>query len=85
MDAIPDFFRWLIHLIREPGELITRGGYPGLAPIIFLEMGALIVFLPGDRFPAMVRPIEIVIFVVVVLSLLPAIIAAQRPRRKDQP
>lgn len=37
-----------IHLIREPGELITWGGYPGLALIVFLETGALIFFLPGD-------------------------------------
>lgn len=48
MDAILDFFRWLIHLIREPGELITWGGYPGLALIVFLETGALVFFLPGD-------------------------------------
>ena len=48
MDAILDFFRWLLHLIREPGELITWGGYPGLALIVFLETGALVFFLPGD-------------------------------------
>jgi len=48
MDAILDFFRWLIHLIREPGDLITWGGYPGLALIVFVETGALIFFLPGD-------------------------------------
>ncbi|HEY8145355.1 MAG TPA: VTT domain-containing protein [Kofleriaceae bacterium] len=48
MDAILDFFRSLIHLIREPGELITWGGYPGLALIVFLETGALVFFLPGD-------------------------------------
>lgn len=39
---------WLIHLIRDPGELIRWGGYPGLAAIIFLETGALVFFLPGD-------------------------------------
>jgi membrane-associated protein len=48
MDAILDFFRSIIHLIREPGELITWGGYPGLALIVFLETGALVFFLPGD-------------------------------------
>ena len=37
-----------LHLIREPGELIVWGGYPGLALIIFLETGALVFFLPGD-------------------------------------
>ncbi len=40
--------QWLIDLIRNPGELITWGGYPGLALIIFLETGALVFFLPGD-------------------------------------
>jgi membrane-associated protein len=43
-----EFFEWMINLIRNPGELITWGGYPGLAAIIFLETGALIFFLPGD-------------------------------------
>ena len=38
----------LIHFIRQPGELIALGGYPGLALIIFLETGALVFFLPGD-------------------------------------
>jgi membrane-associated protein len=48
MDAILDFFRWCLQLIREPGELITWGGYPGLALIVFLETGAMVFFLPGD-------------------------------------
>lgn len=48
MDAILDFFRRVIGLIRDPGELIVWGGYPGLALIIFLETGALVFFLPGD-------------------------------------
>lgn len=48
MDAVADFFRWVIHIIREPGELIAWGGYPGLALIVFLETGALVFFLPGD-------------------------------------
>ncbi len=43
-----DFLEQIIHWIREPGELIKLGGYPGLALIIFLETGALIFFLPGD-------------------------------------
>lgn len=42
------FVHWLIHLIREPGELIQWGGYPGLALIVFLETGAMVFFLPGD-------------------------------------
>jgi membrane-associated protein len=48
MDAIVDLFHWFISLIRDPGALITWGGYPGLALIIFLETGALVFFLPGD-------------------------------------
>jgi membrane-associated protein len=48
LDAVADFFRWVIHIIREPGELIAWGGYPGLALIVFLETGALVFFLPGD-------------------------------------
>ncbi len=48
MDTILDFFRWVLHTIREPGDLIEWGGYAGLALIIFLETGALVFFLPGD-------------------------------------
>jgi membrane-associated protein len=40
--------QWLIDLIRNPGALITWGGYPILALIVFLETGALVFFLPGD-------------------------------------
>lgn len=43
-----ELFEKLIHFIRQPGELIALGGYPGLALIIFLETGALVFFLPGD-------------------------------------
>ena len=43
-----EFLEQIIHWIREPGELIKLGGYPGLALIIFLETGALVFFLPGD-------------------------------------
>jgi membrane-associated protein len=43
-----DLFKQLIDLIRDPGQLITWGGYPGLALIIFLETGAMVFFLPGD-------------------------------------
>jgi membrane-associated protein len=42
------FFQWIIDTIRNPGDLITWGGYPGLALVVFLETGALIFFLPGD-------------------------------------
>ncbi|MEK6609130.1 MAG: VTT domain-containing protein [Myxococcota bacterium] len=38
----------LIQLIRDPGQLIVWGGYPGLALIVFLETGAMVFFLPGD-------------------------------------
>lgn len=43
-----EYLERLIHYIRDPGELIIWGGYPGLALIIFLETGALVFFLPGD-------------------------------------
>lgn len=43
-----DLFRELIGFIRDPGELIKWGGYPGLALIVFLETGAMVFFLPGD-------------------------------------
>ena len=46
-DAV-EFIHWLIGIIRDPGELIAWGGYPGLALIIFLETGAMVFFLPGD-------------------------------------
>jgi len=39
---------WIVALIRDPGALITWGGYPALAAIVFLETGAMIFFLPGD-------------------------------------
>lgn len=38
--------QWLLHIIREPGDLITYG-YPVIALIIFIE-SALFPFLPGD-------------------------------------
>lgn len=40
--------RWILDLLRNPGELITWGGYPVLAAIVFLETGAMVFFLPGD-------------------------------------
>lgn len=43
-----ELFEKFIGYIREPGQLIVWGGYPGLALIIFLETGALVFFLPGD-------------------------------------
>jgi len=42
------FLEWIIGLIRDPGALITWGGYPALAAIVFLETGAMVFFLPGD-------------------------------------
>lgn len=42
------FFEWVLHNLRDPGELIRWGGYPALTAIIFLETGAMIFFLPGD-------------------------------------
>jgi membrane-associated protein len=39
---------WIVEVIRDPGELIRWGGYPGLSLVIFVETGALIFFLPGD-------------------------------------
>jgi membrane-associated protein len=43
-----ELVRWLIDVVRDPGELIRWGGYPGLSLIVFLETGALVFFLPGD-------------------------------------
>jgi membrane-associated protein len=40
--------QWILDLLRNPGELITWGGYPALAAIVFLETGAMVFFLPGD-------------------------------------
>ena len=42
------FLESIVGLIRDPGALITWGGYPALAAIVFLETGAMIFFLPGD-------------------------------------
>lgn len=39
---------WIVGLIRDPGALITWGGYPALAAIVFMETGAMVFFLPGD-------------------------------------
>ncbi|MCL2178605.1 MAG: VTT domain-containing protein [Proteobacteria bacterium] len=41
-------FEQVVQWLREPGELIAWGGYPGLALVIFAETGALVFFLPGD-------------------------------------
>lgn len=43
-----EFLHSILHFIRDPGDLIVWGGYPGLALIVFLETGALVFFLPGD-------------------------------------
>jgi len=44
------FLSWLLHIIRNPDELIQLSGYPLLllGLIVFLETGALVFFLPGD-------------------------------------
>jgi membrane-associated protein len=42
------FLNWIVEVIRDPGELIRWGGYPGLSLVVFVETGALIFFLPGD-------------------------------------
>ncbi len=42
------FLEWILHNLRDPGDLIRWGGYPALTSIIFLETGAMIFFLPGD-------------------------------------
>lgn len=39
---------WILETLRDPGELITWGGYPALMAVIFLETGAMVFFLPGD-------------------------------------
>ena len=43
-----DLFQSIVDVIRDPGEIIRWGGYPGLALIVFVETGALVFFLPGD-------------------------------------
>lgn len=43
-----EFLHTLVHLARDPGQIIAWGGYPALAAIVFCETGALIFFLPGD-------------------------------------
>jgi membrane-associated protein len=39
---------WILRTLRDPGDLITWGGYPAMVVIVFLETGALVFFLPGD-------------------------------------
>jgi membrane-associated protein len=48
MGAPVELLNWLVGLVRDPGALITWGGYPALAAIVFLETGAMVFFLPGD-------------------------------------
>src|SRR5688500_5311673 len=43
-----EFLQWIFETLRDPGDLIRWGGYPGLSLIVFLETGALVFFLPGD-------------------------------------
>jgi membrane-associated protein len=44
------FISWLLHIIRNPDEIIQLSGYPllVLGLIVFLETGAMVFFLPGD-------------------------------------
>src|SRR4051812_27782648 len=44
------FLSWILHIIRNPDELIRLSGYPLLILmlIIFVETGALVFFMPGD-------------------------------------
>jgi membrane-associated protein len=44
------FLSWILHVIRNPDELIRLSGYPLLILmlIIFAETGVLVFFLPGD-------------------------------------
>jgi membrane-associated protein len=42
-----DLLKQLLHLIREPGDLV-KAGHAVLMLIIFLETGAMVFFLPGD-------------------------------------
>jgi membrane-associated protein len=42
------FIEWIVSILRDPGVLITWGGMPALALIVFLETGAMVFFLPGD-------------------------------------
>jgi len=48
LDWIVAAFEQIIQWLRDPGDLIRWGGYPGLALVIFAETGALVFFLPGD-------------------------------------
>lgn len=43
-----ELLRSLLHLLRDPSDLIQWGGYPALMAIIFAETGAMVFFLPGD-------------------------------------
>jgi membrane-associated protein len=43
-----EFLEGILHILREPGAVITQWGMWGLALIIFLETGAMVFFLPGD-------------------------------------
>lgn len=43
-----EFIDWIIHTLRDPGDLIRWGGYPAMVLVVFLETGAMIFFLPGD-------------------------------------
>jgi len=50
MTTLVNLLSWLVHLIRNPDEIIRVSGYPLLllALIVFVETGAMVFFLPGD-------------------------------------
>lgn len=48
MSWIRDAIEWLLHILREPGDLITWAGYPGMVLVVFIETGLLFPLLPGD-------------------------------------
>ena len=50
MHSLINLFTRLLHLIRNPDEIIQMSGYPllVLGLIVFAETGAMVFFLPGD-------------------------------------
>src|ERR1051325_2469282 len=50
MESFINLVSKLLHLIRNPDEIIQVSGYPllVLGLIVFLETGAMVFFLPGD-------------------------------------
>ncbi len=50
MASLHHLISWLLHVIRNPDEIIRLSGYPMLVLclIVFAETGAMVFFLPGD-------------------------------------